>query len=127
MMKAIRLRTEYLKNPIGIDIRNPRLMWNCAGGVRQKAYQIVTEEWDSGKVDSSSMHAEYPKPFSDGKRVNWRIRLWDEKDEAGEWSEAFFEMGISGWKAKWITGDYRAVVQNLRAGEFRYGRDNGRC
>ena len=41
-MKAINLRTEYLKDPIGIDILNPRLMWNCEGGVTQTAYQIVT-------------------------------------------------------------------------------------
>lgn len=31
-MKAINLKTEYLVNPIGIDIKNPRLMWNCEGG-----------------------------------------------------------------------------------------------
>ena len=42
-MKAINLRTEYLVNPIGIDICNPRLMWICEGGTKQTAYQIVTE------------------------------------------------------------------------------------
>lgn len=31
-MNAIRLKTEYLKNPIAIDIVKPRLFWNCAGG-----------------------------------------------------------------------------------------------
>ena len=60
-MNAIRLRTEYLKNPLGIDIKHPRLMWNCEGGTKQTAYQIVTENRDSGKVASSSMWAEYPK------------------------------------------------------------------
>ena len=106
-MNAIRLRTEYLENPLGIDIQHPRLMWNCEGGVKQTAYQIVTQTWDSGKVVSSSMHTDYPKPLSDRERVTWKIRLWDENDKAGEWSEAFFEMGISDWKAQWITGDYR--------------------
>ncbi|MBO4471471.1 MAG: family 78 glycoside hydrolase catalytic domain, partial [Clostridia bacterium] len=105
-MKAINLRTEYLTDPIGIDICNPRLMWICEGGTKQTAYQIVTEKWDSGKVASSSMHADYPKALADRERVNWKIRLWDENDEAGAWSEAFFEMGISDWKAQWITGDY---------------------
>ncbi len=47
-MNAIRLRTEYLQNPIGIDIRHPRLQWICEGGVKQTAYQIGTEKWDSG-------------------------------------------------------------------------------
>ena len=54
-MNAIRLRTEYLKNPLGIDVERPRLMWNCEGGKKQTAYQIVTDGWDTGKVESSSM------------------------------------------------------------------------
>ena len=108
-MKAIRLRTEYLKNPLGIDVRQPRLMWNCEGGVTQTAYQIVTESWDSGKVESASMQAVYPRELLSREHVSWKIRLWDENCEPGEWSESFFEMGLlapSDWHAKWITGDY---------------------
>lgn len=54
-MNAIRLKTEYLKNPIGMDIVKPRLFWNCAEGVRQTAYRIVCRDehenvlWDSGR------------------------------------------------------------------------------
>ena len=66
-MKAINLKAEYLVNPIGIDIKNPRLMWNCEGGKKQTAYRIIAVSdgktvWDSGKVQSSSMRAEYPLP-----------------------------------------------------------------
>ena len=106
-MKAVNLRTEYLVNPVGIAIRHPRLMWICEGGMKQTAWQIVTEKWDSGKVSSSSMHTDYPETLSDRERVNWKIRLWDENDKPGEWSRAFFETGISEWKAAWITGSYR--------------------
>ncbi len=106
-MKAINLKTEYLKNPMGIDIQNPRLMWNCEDGVKQTAYQIITEKWDSGKVPSSRMWAVYPKALTDREHVIWKIRLWDENDEPGIWSEACFEVGISSWQAKWITGDYK--------------------
>ena len=108
-MKAIRLRTEYLKTPMGIDILNPRLMWNCEDGVKQTAYQIVAENWDSGKVESTSMQAVYPMVLHSRELVNWKLRLWDENGEPSEWSEAFFEMGLleaSDWKAKWISGDY---------------------
>ena len=105
-MKAIRLRTEYLNNPIGVHFSRPRLTWNCEGGEKQTAYRIVTENWDSGKVESASMQAEYPLELSDRERVRWKICLWDETDEAGEWSEAFFEQGITKWRAKWITGNY---------------------
>ena len=108
-MKAIRLRTEYLKNPLGNDIQHPRLMWNCEGGVKQTAYQIVTDAWDSGKIESASMHAVYPKELHSRQRVTWRVRLWDENGESGDWAESFFEMGLlapSDWHAKWITGNY---------------------
>ncbi len=106
MMKAIRLRTEYLTHPLGIDIKHPRLMWNCEGGKKQTAYRIVTDKWDSGKVESSSMQAVYPEELKDRERVNWKICLYDENGEAGEWSKSFFEMGITSWDAKWITGNY---------------------
>ena len=114
-MRAINLKTEYLKDPIGIDIQNPRLMWNCAGGKRQTAYRIVAVSdgktvWDSGKVPSSSMRAEYPEAPLSRQRVEWTLTLWDENDLAGESAAAFFEYGLlaaDDWKAKWIAGNYR--------------------
>ena len=110
-MKAIRLRTEYLKDPMGIDIQHPRLMWNCADGIRQTAYRIVTENWDSGKVESSSMEATYPLELASREIVPWKVQLWDENDIPGAWSEpAVFEMGLlhpEDWSARWITGDYK--------------------
>jgi len=115
-MKAINLRTEYLENPIGIDIRQPRLFWNCDGGIKQTAYRIVakTDEqivWDSGKIASESMHADYPNDLASRQRVEWNVILWDENDSEGELSEtAFFEIGLlekSDWQAKWISGNYR--------------------
>ena len=59
-MKAVRLRTEYLENPIGIDIVAPRLYWNAEGGTKQTAYQIIAKSgdkiiWNTGKVASSRM------------------------------------------------------------------------
>lgn len=115
-MKVISLRTEYLINPIGMDIRHPRLMWNCEGGTKQMAYRIVakTDEqivWDSGKVVSESMHADYPNNLASRQRVEWNVTLWDENDREGEPSEtAFFETGLlsaSDFRAKWISGNYR--------------------
>ena len=109
-MKAIRLRCEYLYAPLGVDMQRPRLMWNCEGGVRQTAYQIVTENWDSGRVGSASMQAVYPVLLRSRERVVWRVRLWDENGEPGEWAESCFEMGLlqpNDWQARWITGDYR--------------------
>lgn len=118
-MRAVNLRTEYLKNPLGIDIRKPRFFWNCEGGTKQSAYQIyaVNEEntvvWDSGRVESDAMtHIPYEgKELCSRERVTWKVRLWDENSVEGGWSEeAFFEMGLlkkEDWKAEWITGDYK--------------------
>ena len=115
-MKAIHLRTEYLINPVGIDLERPRLRWNCEGGVRQTAYRIVAvsdgkEVWDSGKVSSDSMRVGYPQPLFSRQRIEWRVQVWDESDKAGEWSEtAYFETGLlsaDDWQAKWIAGAYR--------------------
>ena len=108
-MNAIRLKTEHLFDPLGIDIQTPRLMWNAEGGLKQKAYEIVTEKWQSGKVESDEMHATYPLPLVSRERVAWRVRLWDENDQPGDWAEASFEMGLldkADWTAQWITGDY---------------------
>ena len=115
-MKAINLKCEYLINPIGIDIQNPRLMWNCDGGIKQTAYRIVAKSdektvWDSGKVNSSSMYAEYPRKLKSRERVEWTVTLRDENGKEGEPSEtAFFETGLlsaSDFTAKWISGKYR--------------------
>ena len=87
-MKAIRLQTEYLTEPLGLGIAMPRFYWNCdaerggasplegEGGLRQTSYQIVCRRdgktvWDSGKVESSSMtHIRYA-----GEPLRSRIRL----------------------------------------------------
>lgn len=117
-MNAVNLKTEYLKNPLGIDITAPRLFWNCDGGVAQTAYQVVCRDengkilWDSGKISGSAMRVQYAgDKLKSRSRVLWQVRLWDENGQPGEWSEnASFELGLldpSDWQAVWITGNYR--------------------
>lgn len=117
-MKAINLRTEYMTNPVGIDIKYPQLLWNCVDGITQSAYQIqaVNEDgicvWDTGKVKSFSMtHIVYEgNELKSRDLITWRVKLWDEKEIEGDWSDkAQFEMGLlekTDWKAQWITGNY---------------------
>lgn len=115
-MNAIRLKTEYLFDPLGIDIDRPRLFWNCEGGVTQTAYQIIAADdsgtvlWDSGRVESASMRTQWGgAPVPARTAATWKIRLWDETGKAGNWAEAHFEMGLpkgEPWTAQWISGDY---------------------
>ncbi|MCI0495388.1 glycoside hydrolase family 78 protein [candidate division KSB1 bacterium] len=119
-----KLRCEYLENPIGIDIQNPRFFWTLNHRERkqsQTAYQILVssdkallmqekgDAWDSGKVASEqTIQIEYAgKILESGKRYFWRVRWWDKNDHSSPYSEiAFFEMGFlndSDWQAKWIS------------------------
>ena len=117
-MIAAKLKTEYLHNPMGIDIVRPWLQWNCEGGMRQTAYEIRCRDeegnslWDSGRVPGGAMRVRYAgKELNSRNRVIWQVLLWDEAGRPGDWSEeAVFELGLldrSVWQAKWITGDYR--------------------
>lgn len=116
-MKAIHLKTEYLENPMGIDSIKPRFFWICEGGKKQTAYEIICtrddqEIWNTGKCASAECtHIPYEgETLKSRDRVTWKVRLWDENDEAGEYSEASFEMGLldaGDWQAKWISGDYK--------------------
>jgi alpha-L-rhamnosidase len=110
------LRCEYFENPLAIDVPNPRLLWivnDDRQGAKQTAYQIVVQIgdhvlWDSGKVASDqSVHVPYQGvPLTSRMRCEWRVRTWDQSDQASQWSEtAFWEMGFlnrDDWKAQWI-------------------------
>lgn len=137
MLNAIRLRTEYLNNPIGIDIVHPELSWNLAGdSKKQTAYEIRSAHslaelekgafvWNSGKRESSSMvRIPYEPEVRSRERVYWQVRIWDEEQNAGEWSSpAYFEMGLldeKDWKARWIAGNYETKQgERYPADEFR--------
>ena len=112
-MQAIRLKTEHLFDPVGVAFTAPRLFWNCEGGRKQTAYQIVAADdsgsvlWDSGRVESAAMCIRWDgAPVPPKTKVLWNVRLWDENGNSGDWTEATFETGINTWSAKWITGDY---------------------
>ena len=113
------LRTEYMRNPVGIDVEKPRFSWQMKSdqrGTKQVAYQIKVATdaslenlvWDSGKIDSDkSIHIFYEgAPLSSSTRYYWSVVAWDEKGaEVTPQTNSFFETGLmnSGWgNAKWI-------------------------
>lgn len=120
MLAPHSLTCEYFTNPIGLDVRQPRLSWKASAaqrGARQTAYQIRVRDdqsdlWDSGKVASDqSIHVPYAgAALQPSQRCYWQVRVWDENDSASEWSEtAFWEMGLldsANWQADWITPDW---------------------
>jgi alpha-L-rhamnosidase len=120
----VRLRCEYLVNPLGIDKTAPRLSWQSDNSERnweQAAYEILVasdpqrlsagsaDVWDSGKVPSDdSINIAYAGPaLASRHRYYWKIRVWDAAGGVYESAEsAWWEMGLlqpADWKAKWIT------------------------
>ena len=108
-MQATNLKTNHLTQPLGIDAGTLFLSWQCAEGVRQTAYEIEVTAgaetlWASGKALGSVMHTETPIAVPPKTQGQWRIRLWDENDQPGAWSEAEFETGLaqSDWQGVWV-------------------------
>jgi hypothetical protein len=113
----VRLRTEYLREPLGLGITRPRFSWTCEGGVRQSAYRVIAEReepaggrtpvWDSGRVASSRMtHVAYEgTALAAGDRVVWTVQLWDEHDQPGDPGELVRAglLDASDWRADRIT------------------------
>ncbi len=125
-LQLTELRTEYQVNPVGIDVRAPRLSWKIESsrrGTVQTAYQIRVAQlpsalerhplWDSGKVASdASIHRVYGGPaLESGQQYYWQVRVWDDADRSSPWSApAYWEMGLlrpSDWSADWITPDLK--------------------
>ncbi len=119
-----KLVCEYHENPLGIDVKDPRLSWQIRSdqdNFKQTAYEIRVAEtitdlnkknsliWSSGKVVSpQSVNVFYEGPELKSKqRVYWQIRVWGNDGKVSSWSEpAFWEMGMLTpdlWRASWIT------------------------
>jgi alpha-L-rhamnosidase len=117
------LRCEYMLNPLGIDIREPRLSWlvkSAKRGQEQTAYHILvagSEEkltggkgdlWDSGKVLSDNTTGVVYRGAVLKSRLYcyWKVKVWDKDGKESAWSEpAMWSMGLlnpSDWKGLWI-------------------------
>ena len=120
------LRTEYKNNPVGIDIKEPRLSWQMKTNqpnTLQNAYEIraalsIQELsknknllWRTGKIPSGqSIHVRYAgSTLHSYERVYWQVRIWDNHNRISGWSTpAYWEMGLldsTAWIAQWITPD----------------------
>jgi len=133
------LTCEYLANPMGIDVTNPRLSWileSSQRGQRQTAYQVLvassednlkhnkSDLWDSGKVTSEqSIHIVYAgKPLKSRQRCWWKVSVWDKDGSQTAFSEpGFWEMGLlekSDWRAKWLSISGESNSQEAQPSPF---------
>ena len=115
-MKVINLKTEYLTNPLGIDITHPNLTWNVDGNdiKFQKAFEVIYKVNNGEEIkilkETSSTRYEFEQELKSRDFVTYKVRV---QNELGKWSdfseEQHFSIGLlnkSDWTAKWIYGDY---------------------
>jgi alpha-L-rhamnosidase len=115
MLHCTNLTTEYQRDPIGLDVPNPRFSWQLESNDNntiQTAYHIVVETaggvvWDSGKIEGSrSVHVEYAgAPLKASTSYSATVTAWDNHDGSASTSGSF-EMGLlshENFSADWIT------------------------
>ena len=127
-LRPDQLTTEYMHNPLGIEVDKPRLSWLLFSDQRnqsQTAYEIIVSDnlkdisggvgnfWNTGKVNShQSLHVEYAgKPLKPFTRYYWRVKVYDDNGEGSAWSSPnSFETAMlspTDWQAKWINDGSR--------------------
>jgi alpha-L-rhamnosidase len=133
-----KLKSEYLTNPVGIDVQRPRFSWLLKSeerGMMQCAYQVIVatsteliaqdigDMWDSGKVASGeTVNIEYAgAKLESRKKYWWRVCSYYHADLPGSFSEtAMFETALleqSDFINKWIGAD-AAITAPIFRREF---------
>ena len=123
-LRTENLRIEYLKDPVGIDSKQPRFSWTLSASGRnraQSAYQILVSSsvdklnldqgdiWNSGKIPSNQTNQIVFKgaELESRKEYFWKVKVWDEANLSSNWSNpASWSMGFlnySDWQGKWIS------------------------
>ncbi|MCE1199265.1 MAG: glycoside hydrolase family 78 protein [Marinilabiliales bacterium] len=115
------LTCEHLTHPLGVDELAPRLSWQTRSPEKnfvQSAYEIEVfrkfpeggrqKVWGTGKVTSDiSFDIAYAGNRLDpATRYEWKVRVWNDKGKASDWSEsAWWETGLMDpgqWKGKFV-------------------------
>jgi len=131
------LTCNYQTNPIAIDSEQPLLSWIMeADGFNreQTAYQILlaskedwlnekdADFWNSGKVKSDqSAHVKYQgKKLIPTQKYLWKVKIWDEKGDASEWSPVnTFETGLMN-EGNWSAAKWISLSEDTRISEYRF-------
>lgn len=118
------MKCEYIETPLGIDVQQPRLMWQIlspASAVTQVAYKISVASteanlragkadiWDSGKKETADQLVYYAgKTLLPHSKYWWKLEVWL-NDGNPISNQSWFETGklsAGDWTASWITDEH---------------------
>lgn len=104
----VNLRTEYLREPIGLDTKSPRFTWEYKGG--EKNFLASRSEIRIGTSPDNLQPYTGNMILKPHTRYYWNVTVWDQDGEICETSEtATFEtakLDPSDWSGKWITDSH---------------------
>ena len=129
-LRVIDLRADYLVEPLGTEVRHPRLSWRLESdgrGVMQRSYRIraTGEEdaplWDSGVVeDDACFDIPYGgPPLQSMQRVRWNVEIVDNRERQAQSDRSWFEAGLiapEDWRASWIEAEDEGAAADRAAG-----------
>ena len=118
----VKLTTNSLANPIGLDTPKPTFSWMSDAQTpnwRQTAYEVLVDTkqealnpgqaavWDSGRMPTqTSVGVVFAgTPLKPQQRYFWRVVTWDKDGKKSLSDPAWFETGLlkaADWKAAWI-------------------------
>jgi alpha-L-rhamnosidase len=119
--RPVKLETEYLANPIGIDAKKPRFSWQMADtrkGAAQTAYRVLVGTdsaallkeqeiiWNTGWIQSSSSLINYTGQLKPYTKYYWCVAIADQQQKKSTSAIASFETGLMemrNWKGSWIS------------------------
>jgi alpha-L-rhamnosidase len=114
------LRCEYLTNPLGIDVPNPRLSWQLQDdryGAVQKEYRIVVgtdsaevskgtgKIWDKNSQSDNMLVTYSGQTLTPYTKYFWRVEIKDKDNALRTSGVSSFETGLmsQNWKGYWIS------------------------
>lgn len=101
-IEVVHLKTDRQTTPLGFDNSTPEFSWimhSSDRGTARTAYAILVSDdkaklddgrlWQTGKITSNqNFGVRYAgKPLKSFTRYFWKVRTWNQKGEASEWSE----------------------------------------
>ena len=119
MILPVRLTTEYMKNPVGIDTISPVINWNIEGE-DQIAFQLMFQgdagsSFDTGVIENNAMSYRVPYSFQMREEITYTLIVYGEAGTKNSAVGSFeLALGKENFKARWINPENYQMEEKKR-------------